>query len=161
MVIALILSTMATLSAQNSASTTHPSEISENVEVSATKPKRSFAEGSSPVSPSAGQAVGSARRTLAEDKPAYSTAAAGTHRKVAVSAGSQPYEIEANSLQTGLMRMSTIHRDACKPVQAADGADYNAVSLSVKQRVKLNVSKVLASTGFHRRGASTARRPRP
>ena len=143
MVVALILSTIATLSAQNSASTTHSSEISENVEVIAEKPKRTFAEGSSLVSPSVMQAVASARRALAEGKPAYSTPEAVTHRKVAVSTGNKLYEIEANSLQTGLMRMSTLHREASKPVQAADGADCKAVSLSLEQRIKPDVSEVL------------------
>ena len=146
MVVALILSTIATLSAQNSANTTHASEISENAEVIAAKPKRSFAEGSSLVSPSVMQAVASARRALAEGKPAYSTPDAVTHRKVAVSTGRQPYEIEANSLQTGLIRMSAISRESAKraPIAAnPEGADCKAIALSIDARIKLDVSKVL------------------
>ena len=143
MVVALILSTIATLSAQNSANTTHASEISENAEVIAAKPKRSFAEGSSLVSPSVMQAVATARRALAEGKPTYSTPDAVTHRKVAVSTGRQPYEIEANSLQAGLVRMATISRDAAKRVENTEGADCKSIALTVGERIKLDVSKLL------------------
>ncbi len=55
----------------------------------------------------------------------------------------QPYEIEANSLESGLIRMATVHRESSKPAGNAEVADCKAVSLSVEQRIELDGSKVL------------------
>jgi hypothetical protein len=157
MVVALVLSTIASLSAQNSANTTRSPEFSENAELIAPKSQRSFTEGSSLLSPSVIQAVASARRALAEGKPAYSTQDtspqddgpavdlkvvrnASSFRKVAVGTGAQTYEIEANSLESGLAQMAAVHRESAKRTEAAD---CKAVALSVEQRIMLDVSKVL------------------
>jgi hypothetical protein len=160
MVVALVLSTIATLSAQNSASTTHSPDFSENSDATVAKDKPTFMEGSSLVSPSVRQAVARARRALSEEKAGSSTQEtnsqsaesmvdlnirrkATSSRKVAVGTGSQPYEIEANSLETGLVQMTAVHRESSKPAENAEGSDCKAVSLSVEQRIKSDVSRVL------------------
>ncbi len=165
MVVALVLSTIATLSAQNMANTTRFPEFSETAEAIAGNSQQSFTEGASLSDPSGTPAVESAQCIFADGKPAYSTQDAITldrrpssqqkvesvvdlkvlrnpspYRKVAVSVRAQPYEIETDSLQNGLARMSAIYRESGK---RAEGADCRAVSLSVEQRIKLDVSKVL------------------
>ncbi len=63
------------------------------------------------------------------------------YRKLVVSANApKPYEIAENSLQNGLERISAVYREAGKPEKSADCA---AISLSVEQRIKLDVSKAL------------------
>ena len=160
MVVALILSTIATLSAQNSASSTRSSEFSENSDIIVAKNKPTFTEGSSLVSPSVVQAVARARRALADGNANSSNQETGSQstesvinlnvrrkatssRKVAVGTQAQPYEIEADSLETGLAQMAAAHRESTKPAKSAEGADCQAVSLTVEQRIKLDVSKVL------------------
>ena len=60
------------------------------------------------------------------------------YRKVA--SGTQPYEIEENSPQNGLVRMSAVYRESAK---STSSADCPAISLSVEQRIQLDASKLL------------------
>lgn len=63
------------------------------------------------------------------------------YRKLAVSATApKPYEIAENSLQNGLARISAVYREIGKPEKSSD---CPAVSLSVEQRIKLDISKAL------------------
>ena len=62
------------------------------------------------------------------------------YRKMAVSTKGQPYEVETDSLQTGLAMISAVYREAGK---AAESTDCESIALSVEQRVKLEPSKVL------------------
>lgn len=63
------------------------------------------------------------------------------YRKLRVSnKAPKPYEIEENSLQKGLQRISAIYREIGKPEKSAN---CQTVSLSVEQRIKLDVSKAL------------------
>ncbi len=62
------------------------------------------------------------------------------YRKIAVSTAPQPYEITPDSLQSGLAMISAVYRESGKPEAASDCAK---ISLSVEQRVKLDVAKVL------------------
>ena len=63
------------------------------------------------------------------------------YRTLAVSTGSpQPYEISTNGLQKGLARISAVYRESGKSEKSSDSL---AVSLSVEQRVKLDVAQVL------------------
>ncbi len=62
------------------------------------------------------------------------------YRKVAVSAGTQPYEVSAGSLETGLALISAVYRESGKRESASD---CSKVALSVEQRVKLDITKVL------------------
>ncbi|MEO5916519.1 MAG: hypothetical protein ABIS50_19940 [Luteolibacter sp.] len=61
-------------------------------------------------------------------------------RKVAVSTGSQPYEVSTGSLQNGLALISAVYRESGKKEAVSD---CSKVALSVEQRVKLDVAKVL------------------
>lgn len=61
--------------------------------------------------------------------------------KLAVSSTARKsYEIVGNSLQNGLARISAVYRESGKP---ENSSDCPAVSLSVEQRIKLDVSKTL------------------
>ncbi len=62
------------------------------------------------------------------------------YRKVAVSTAGQPYEVAADSLQDGLAMISAVYREAGKREASSD---CPSISLSVEQRIKLDVSKVL------------------
>lgn len=62
------------------------------------------------------------------------------YRKVAVSASLRPYEISAESLQTGLALISAVYRESGKHEATPD---CSKVALSVEQRIKLDVAKVL------------------
>ncbi len=63
------------------------------------------------------------------------------YRKLAVSANApMPYEIAENSLQNGLERISAVYRETGKPEKSAD---CSTISLSVEQRIRLDVSKAL------------------
>ena len=145
MVVALVLSTIATLSAQNSASTTSSSEFSNHSEVVPKSHSRSFTEGSSLVPPSVLQAVARAKRSFSEGHPHDQIALSSppSDLRVAVSAGAQPYQIEENSLQAGLIQMATVARLSNKSEKMGDDADCKAVAIAVEQRVKLDVSQVL------------------
>lgn len=62
------------------------------------------------------------------------------YRRVLVSAGGQAYNASPDSLQNGLALISAVYREVGKP---AESSDCTTLSLSVEQRVKLDVSKVL------------------
>lgn len=63
------------------------------------------------------------------------------YQKVAVNAGAlRSYEIEDRSLQKGLEEISAVYRESGKREKSAD---CQTVSLSVEQRIKIDVSKVL------------------
>jgi hypothetical protein len=150
MVVALVLSTIATLSAQNSASILRPLEFSDNAAGIAKRNKPSFTEGSALSSASVVQALVSAGPAFSEGQPPNAPQQASPQKvgsmgdhKVAVGAGAQPYEVEQNSLEAGLVRMASIHRESGKRTEDVAGVDCKAVSLSVEQRIKLDVSKVL------------------
>ncbi|MES2658921.1 MAG: hypothetical protein V4689_09900 [Verrucomicrobiota bacterium] len=61
-------------------------------------------------------------------------------RKVAVSTGSQPYEVSTGSLENGLALISAVYRESGKQEAASD---CSKVALSLEQRIKLDVAKVL------------------
>ncbi len=150
MVVALVLSTIATLSAQNSANTTRPLEVSDNAAGIAKSSQASFPEGSSLASASVVQAAVSASPAFSDGKSANAAheasvqkAGSAVDHKIAVASGARPYEVETNSLESGLVQMASVHRELGKRTEDASGVDCNAVSLSVEQRIKLDVSKVL------------------
>lgn len=62
------------------------------------------------------------------------------YRKVAVSTSAQVYEIAPDSLENGLAMISAVYRESGKPEAASD---CSKISLSVEQRVKLDVTQVL------------------
>lgn len=143
----LILGSMAPLSAQNLASTQ-------------TLASQAVAPGSYEV-PSLEKAQG----LMAEDRPVFNTQDAATldentastrevgavvnldvlrnpspYRKVLVSGTISADEISTGNLQESLAGISAVYRESGKPEQSSDCL---AISLSVEQRVKLDVSKVL------------------
>lgn len=61
-------------------------------------------------------------------------------RKIAVSSAPQPYEISADSLQAGLALISAVYRETGKQ---EDSSDCSGISLSVEQRIKLDVARTL------------------
>lgn len=61
-------------------------------------------------------------------------------RRMAVSTKGQPYEMETDSLQSGLALISAVYREVGKSEQTSD---CSSLALSVQQRVKLDPSKVL------------------
>jgi len=61
-------------------------------------------------------------------------------RKVAVSAGPQPYEISSDSLQACLALIAAVYRDTGR---RADSSDCSRISLSVARRIKLDVARTL------------------
>ncbi len=65
---------------------------------------------------------------------------ASPYRKIAVSTGSQPYEISTDSLQTGLALISAVYRETGKRETVSD---CSKVALSVEQQIRLDVAKVL------------------
>lgn len=62
------------------------------------------------------------------------------YRKVLVNGSVSPDELSTGNLQESLAGISAVYRESGKPEQSSDCL---AVSLSVEQRVKLDVSKVL------------------
>jgi hypothetical protein len=60
------------------------------------------------------------------------------YRKVAVS--TKPYEVSSGGLETGLALISAVYRESGKPESASD---CSKVALSVEARVNLDVAKVL------------------
>lgn len=62
------------------------------------------------------------------------------YRKIVVSSTPQPYEIAPDSLQNGLAMILAVYRESGKPEA---GSDCSKISLSIEQRVKLDVAKVL------------------
>jgi hypothetical protein len=62
------------------------------------------------------------------------------YRRVMVSTSGDPYAVATDSLQQGLAAVSAAYRESGKPEKSSDCLE---LSLSVEQRVKLDVSKVL------------------
>lgn len=153
MVVSLILGMMAPLSAQNLSSNPVTSEAGLKAEVS-------VIPGNYEV-----PALEKARGDVADEQPVFTPQDAITlnekenssrdvdsvvdldvlrnpspYRKVLVSTGGHPYQPSTESLQAGLERISAVYRESGKPEKSSD---CKAISLSVEQRVKLDVSKVL------------------
>jgi hypothetical protein len=153
MVVSLILGLIAPLSAQNLDSNQIPSE-------SRLKAETSALPGSYEV-----PAVEKATGDLSDEQAAFTPQDAITlnekenssrdvdsvvdldilrnpspYRRVMVSTSGSPYETSTDSLQTGLANISAVYRESGKPEKSSD---CEAISLSVEQRVKLDVSKVL------------------
>ena len=165
MVALLFLSAIAPLSAQNLASASRPPEISSNADgyFGTSEPRfnaNSTLAGNYEV-PTTAKALGS----LPDGGPVYAAQDALTlnsratrqrdvesvldlsilrnpspYRKVAASTAGQPVKISADTLQTGLALISAVYRESGKPEK---GADCLAVALSVEQRIRLDVAKVL------------------
>jgi len=153
MVVSLILGLIAPLSAQNLDNNQIPSEASLKADVS-------VLPGSYEV-----PATEKARGDVADEQPVFTPQDAITlnekenssrdvdsvvdldllrnpspYRKVMVSTGGNPYQPSTDSLQAGLAKISAVYRESGKPEKSSD---CKAISLSVEQRVKLDVSKVL------------------
>lgn len=149
----LILGAMAPLCAQNLVSSPDLAESRLKAEIS-------MPPGSHEV-----PAVERAQAGLAEDQPVFAAQDSATleatvgsrrdvdsvvdldvlrnpspYRKVMVSTGSQPYEVAAKTLETGLAEISAVYRESGK---TDESSDCEAIALSVEQRVKLDPSKVL------------------
>ena len=165
MVAFLLLGTIAPLSAQNLASIPRSSHISSKADAFDGNSEQRFTE--SAVLPGNYEvpAMEKAQGEVPEGNPVYAAQDALTlnarassrrnvesvvdlnvlrnpspYRAVAASTGARPYEISADTLQTGLALISAVYRESGKP---EDAKDCLAVALSVEQRIKLDVSKVL------------------
>lgn len=107
MVVALVFGMIAPLSAQNLANTSRPSS-----------------EGSVLPSHHAVPAVEAVKGVAPKENPAQDAPTLGRkpslYRKFAVSKKLRPYEIEADSLQKGLERMSAVYRESGKPAKGAN-----------------------------------------
>lgn len=165
MVALLFLSAIAPLSAQNLASTPRASEISSNAgDLDGTSELR-FNESAAMVGSYEVPTTAKAQSLLPDGGPVYATQDALTldpqasrqknvesvvdlgilrnpspYRKVATSTSGQSDEISAAPLQNGLALISAVYRESGK---SEKGADCLAVALSVEQRIKLDVAKVL------------------
>lgn len=165
MVALLLLSAIAPLSAQNLASVNRSPEAGNKAEAIEGTSEQLFTEGSVlpgkyevPVLVKAQGELPAARPVFAaQDAITLDTRATNQqkvdsvvdlgvlrnpspYRKVAVSTGGQPYEVAADSLQSGLAMISAVYRESGKREATSD---CPAISLSVEQRIKLDVSKVL------------------
>ena len=161
----LLLSAIAPLSAQNLASTPHSSEISSNAGDFAEAREPRFSEGAAVAGNYVIPATEKAQGDLPDGGPVYASQDALTlnpqasrpqnvesvvdlgilrnpslYRKVSTSSAGETYEVSADTLQTGLARISAVYRESGK---SEKGADCHAVALSVEQRIKLDVAKVL------------------
>jgi hypothetical protein len=160
-----ILSAISPLSAQNLTSAPRNSEVSVKVDDFDETCDSRFAA-SSPIPGSYEvPSLNKAKGEISEGKPVYAAQDTRTlntrsaasrdvesvvdlnvlrspspYRKVAVSAKGVANEIVANSLQSGLARISAVYREAGK---ADPGSDCNSIGLSVEQRIRLDPSKVL------------------
>lgn len=65
---------------------------------------------------------------------------ASPYRKIAVSTGSQPYEISTTGLQAGLALISAVYRESGKPEGITN---CSKIALSLEQRIKLDRAKLL------------------
>lgn len=161
----LLLSATAPLSAQNLASNPTSSAINSNAgDFDGTTEPR-FSEGAAVAGNYVMPATEKAQGFLPEGGPVYAAQDALTlnpqaarqqnvesvvdlgilrnpspYRKVATSAAGETYEISADTLQTGLALISAVYRESGK---SEKGTDCLAVALSVEQRIKLDVAKVL------------------
>lgn len=165
MVAILLLSAMAPLSAQNLVGVTRSPESGNKAEAIEGSNDLPFAEGSVLQGKYEVPVLVKAQGELPPAKPVFAAQDAITldtratsqqkvdavvdlgvlrnpspYRKVAVSTGGQPYEVAADSLQTGLAMISAVYRESGKREASSD---CPAISLSVEQRIKLDVSKVL------------------
>lgn len=169
MVALLLLGTIAPLSAQNLVSAPRSSVISNKADALDGNSEPPFAQGSVLPGNYEVPALEKAQGELPDGKPVYAAQDALTldarassqrnvesvvdlnllrdpspYRKVATSTGTRPSEIPADTLQTGLAKISSVYRESGKPEKAADCL---AVTLSVEQRIKLDVSQVLEIVG--------------
>lgn len=158
-------STIAPLSAQNLTSAPHHSEVSIKADAYDENFQSRFATGSPIPGSYELPALIKAQGAISDGKPVYAaqdsltlnprTASPRTvgsvidlnvlcspspYRKVAMKTGGVPYEIDANSLQTGLALMSAVYREVGK---AERGSDCNSIGLAVEQAIKLDPAKVL------------------
>ncbi len=144
MVVALVFSTIATLSAQNTASTPPSPEFSKNAEsviqaeasVSNADPLQSHLLGEKPAYSIQGNLPLDRQSSNRRDV----SFAVNEKALLAAGAGAKRYKIDADSLQTGLSQMATIYRESGKQAETTDCA---AVSHSVEQRIQSDISKVL------------------
>ncbi len=165
MVALLLLSSIASLSAQNLASTSHSSDISSSADDADGTSEARFRERAAvtgeyevPTTQKAqglfsdGGSVYAAQDSLTL-KPQASHAKnvesvvdlgilrnPSPYRKVATSTSGVPYEVSADTLQTGLALISAVYRESAT---SEKGTDCLVVVLSVEQRIKLDVSQVL------------------
>jgi len=166
MVAFLLLGSLAPLTAQNLASALRSSEISSKADILDDSSVSRFAEDSSLPGKYEVPALKKAQGQISEGKSVFAAQDALTlniestasrnveavvdlnvlrnpspYRKVMVStSGGAPYEISADSLQTGLALISAVYRETGK---SEKGADCLKVALSVEQRIKLDPAKVL------------------
>lgn len=165
MVALLLLSAIAPLSAQNLASVTRSPEAGSKAEAIEGSSEQLFPDGAAMPGAYEVPVLVKAQGELPAPKPVFAAQDAITldtratnqqkvdsvvdlgvlrnpspYRKVAVSTGGQPYEVAADSLQSGLAMISAVYRESGKREAVSD---CPAISLSVEQRIKLDVSKVL------------------
>jgi len=165
MVALLVLGTIAPLSAQNLVSSPRTPEISNKADDLDGNAEQRFGDATVLLGKYEVPALVKAKGNLPDGKPVYSAQDSLTlnartssqqsvesvvdlnvlrnpspYRKVAVSTQAQPYKIAADSLQNGLALISAVYRESGK---SEKGTDCLALSLSVEQRIKLDVSRVL------------------
>lgn len=162
MVALLLLGSLATLPAQNLVSVPAPLEIDKAAEEAS--PSRILCSASLAANGEVPQ-VRKAEGILPKEKAVYAAQDVATletrssarqsvesvvdldvlrnpshYRKVAVSTSPQVYEVAPDSLQNGLEMISAVYRESGKTEAVSD---CTKISLSVEQRVKLDVTKVL------------------
>ena len=165
MVALLVLGTIAPLSAQNLVSSPRTPEISNKADDLDGNAEQRFGDATVLLGKYEVPALVKAKGNLPDGKAVYSAQDSLTlnartssqqsvesvvdlnvlrnpspYRKVAVSTEAQPYKIAADSLQNGLALISAVYRESGK---SEKGTDCLALSLSVEQRIKLDVSRVL------------------
>ena len=166
MVALLVLSSITPLIAQNLGSTPHSFEVIQNIDDFSGESDSGFTPCLEAPSRYAVPAITKARGALRDAKPIYASQNILTldsqvtheqdvesvvdlrllrnpspYHKVAVNAATLRFhEIEDSSLQKGLERISAVYRESGKREKSAD---CQSVSLSVEQRIKIDVSKVL------------------
>ncbi len=166
MVAILLLSSLAPLTAQNLASAPRSSEINSKAEILDDSSVSRFADDSMLPGKYEVPALKKAQGRISEGKTVFASQDALTlntestaprnvesvvdlnvlrnpspYRKVMVSStGGAPYQISADSLQTGLALISAVYRETGK---SEKGTDCLKVALSVEQRITLDPAKVL------------------
>jgi hypothetical protein len=166
MVALLVLSTITPLIAQNSVGTLRSFDVAQKVDDLVGESDSGFTSYQESSTRYEVPAIEKAQGSLLDSKPVYASQDALTldsfasskqkvesvvdlnvlrkpspYQKVAVSNGSlRPYQIEENSLQKGLQKISAVYREAGKREKSPN---CQSVSLSAGQRIKLDVSKTL------------------
>ena len=166
MVALLVLSSITPLIAQNLVSAPHSFEVIQDTDDLGGESYSSFTPSPEPLTRYQVPATAKAQGDLLDCKPIYTAQDALTldprltrqqnvefvvdlrllrnpspYQKLAVNAGVQrSYEIEESCLQKGLQEISAVYRESGKREKSAD---CHTVSLSVEQRIQIDISKIL------------------